>query len=307
MFNRLKNLLFGSLINQLIVGLTLVIASIMTLFVWQMTSRQQDEGLKNYSQQVTALSESAARSSAVWVASRDYGRLQEVVQGIARYPGLSYVIMLDLKGQVLADSDPSKIGLYLTDLPQHQEGTVLHRTEKLVEAVTPILLADKQIGWVRLGINRMPFNAELARIRQEGISFTLIGILLSFLPITLAGRYLTRRLYAIQKVVDAVNAGQASERVRLSGDDEAAKLARQFNSMLDNLEQREVSIKQNHLMMERTESMAHMASFEWEVDTNITRWSPEMFHLFGRDPALGVPNLEGQAELYTPQVHAKTV
>jgi len=53
-------------------------------------------------------------------------------------------------------------------------------------------------------------------------------------------------------------------------------------------------------MMKRTESAAHIASFEWDVDANTVTWSPEMFQLFGRDPALGVPNLEGQAQLYTP-------
>lgn len=54
-------------------------------------------------------------------------------------------------------------------------------------------------------------------------------------------------------------------------------------------------------MLERTESLARLASFEWEVDANIVTWSPEMFRLFGRDPALGVPNLEGQAQLCARQ------
>jgi PAS domain S-box-containing protein len=54
-------------------------------------------------------------------------------------------------------------------------------------------------------------------------------------------------------------------------------------------------------MLERTEAMARLASFEWDVDTNCMTWSPEMFRLFGRDPAQGIPNLEGQTELYTPE------
>ena len=33
--------------------------------------------------------------------------------------------------------------------------------------------------------------------------------------------------------------------------------------------------------------LAHLASFEWDVDANIVTWSPEMFHIFGRDPGLG--------------------
>jgi PAS domain S-box-containing protein len=54
-------------------------------------------------------------------------------------------------------------------------------------------------------------------------------------------------------------------------------------------------------MLERTEAMARLASFEWDVDTNCVTWSPEMFRLFGRNPDLGIPNLEGQTELYTPE------
>jgi diguanylate cyclase (GGDEF)-like protein/PAS domain S-box-containing protein len=64
--------------------------------------------------------------------------------------------------------------------------------------------------------------------------------------------------------------------------------------------QSEKAMQRMQTMMERTESMAHLASFQWEVDTNTVTWSPEMFRLLGRDPALGVPNLEGQAQLYTP-------
>jgi diguanylate cyclase (GGDEF)-like protein/PAS domain S-box-containing protein len=53
-------------------------------------------------------------------------------------------------------------------------------------------------------------------------------------------------------------------------------------------------------MMERTESAAHLASFQWDAQTDVVTWSPEMFRIFGLDPAHGAPNLEGQAKLYTP-------
>ena len=61
------------------------------------------------------------------------------------------------------------------------------------------------------------------------------------------------------------------------------------------------TLQHRQLMMERTESMARLASFEWDAVANIVTWSPEMFVIFGRDPALGIPNLEGQVELYTPE------
>jgi len=243
MLNKLKNLLFGSLRKQLMVGMTLVIVLMMTLFVWNMTSRQQEEEISSHSQQVTALAESAATSSAVSVASRDYSGLQEIVFGIARYPNLSYIIVLDLRGQVLAHSNPSKIGLYLNDLPQQQEKSTLHRTANLLEVITPITLAGTHIGWVRLGIDRSHFKAEVAQTRRDGLVFTLIGIVFSILIAFVAGRILTHRLAVIQQVAEEVNEGNSTERVELAGDDEAAKLARQFNSMLDSLAQRDEQLR----------------------------------------------------------------
>lgn len=64
--------------------------------------------------------------------------------------------------------------------------------------------------------------------------------------------------------------------------------------------QAEQAMQRMKTMMEHTESMAHLASFQWEVDTNTTIWSPELFRFFNLDPAMGAPNLEGQARLYTP-------
>lgn len=64
--------------------------------------------------------------------------------------------------------------------------------------------------------------------------------------------------------------------------------------------QAEQAMQRMKTMMDHTESMAHLASFQWEVNTNTTTWSPELFRFFNLDPALGTPNLEGQARLYTP-------
>lgn len=243
MFNRLHNLLFGNLRKQLMVGITVVIVLMMSLFVWNTIIRQQDAEIKSHGQQVIALAEGVAISSAVGVSSRDYSGLQEIVLGMARYPNLSYLIVFDLKGHVLAHSDPSKIGLYLTDLPQQQDMTVLHRTTSLVEVITPIKIAGAHVGWVRLGLDRTYFKGEITQIWQDGFEFILIGIVLSILTAILASRFLTRRLLAIQQVADDVKAGQSDVRVVLSGDDEAARLARQFNDMLDVLEQRESQLR----------------------------------------------------------------
>jgi diguanylate cyclase (GGDEF)-like protein/PAS domain S-box-containing protein len=60
-------------------------------------------------------------------------------------------------------------------------------------------------------------------------------------------------------------------------------------------------IARTQMMMERTERVGRTGSWEWDVATDTVTWSAETYRFFGRDPALGVPNLEGQRELYTPE------
>ncbi|WP_232322377.1 EAL domain-containing protein [Methylomonas lenta] len=239
----MKKLLFGNLRKQLIVGVTLTVTLMMSIFVWDMVHRQEVRDIEHNDQQSIALASSLATSSAVWVLSRDFSGLQEIVQGASRYPNLTYVMVLDLTGQVLAHNNPDKIGLYLTDLPERIDAPVLQRTTSRIDVIGPIVLGQKQVGWVRLGLDRKPFIAELVNIKQSGLFYVLIAIGLSVFLVVLASRILTRRLYAIQKVADAVQAGESHLRVELSGTDEAAKLAKQFNVMLDSLNQREQQLR----------------------------------------------------------------
>jgi PAS domain S-box-containing protein len=243
MLGRLKGLLFGNLRKQLTVGMVLVFTTMIALFVWDMTRRQQTVEMDQHSEQVTALANSAATSSVVWVISRDFSGLREIIQGIARYPHVRHAMVLDLKGQILAHNDATKIGLYLTDLPQKPNEQVLLQTASLIDVTSAVMLADRQIGWVRIGLDRAHFNADLDKIWQLGFLYALMGAALSVLLASLTSRYLTHRLYAIQQVANSVQTGESIKRVVLEGDDEAAQLARQFNGMLDSLAEREEALR----------------------------------------------------------------
>ena len=243
MWARLKRLLLGTLRRQLTVGVALLVALMMTLFIWDVTRIQKKAVLEQQTGQTLALARSVATSSAVWVASRDFSGLQEIVQGVMAYPSLRYALVTDIRGQVLAHSDPSRRGLYLSELPQGVQAQTQLMGAGLVDALSPIMIANVQIGWVRIGLGREALDAKLAQVTRNGIWYALLAVALSSLLAALAGRYLTRRLDAIQVVAQTVQAGMPHQRVSLTGGDEAAQLAREFNAMLDTLAQREASLK----------------------------------------------------------------
>ena len=119
----------------------------------------------------------------------------------------------------------------------------------LIDIANPILMGGKTIGWVRIGLGRASFQAQLADMARNALNYVLLAIVLSSLVALWAGRYLIRRLSAIQQVADAVEAGQTAKRVDLTGNDEASRLGGQFNAMLDSLarQQAELQKYQQHL------------------------------------------------------------
>jgi signal transduction histidine kinase/CheY-like chemotaxis protein len=211
--------------------------------------------------QASSLARSVATSSAVWVAARDYAGLQEIVDGMATYPDLRFAIVLDPSGLVLAHNEPNRRGTYLSDLPQVAELKVLRQDESLIDIAYPIVMSENLIGWVRIGLGHASIIAHLNEMARNALGYVLLAILLSSLVALWAGRYLTRRLSAIQQVADAVEAGQTEQRVDLTGDDEAARLARQFNAMLDSLvrQQEELQTYHHHLETQVAERTAALS------------------------------------------------
>ncbi|WP_374324052.1 ATP-binding protein [Azonexus sp.] len=240
---QLRHLLLGNLRRQLAIGIAVLVALLMTLFVLETSRRQENFAIDQHRVRSSALAHSLAVSAAPWVAARDFAGLQEIVDGLAGYPGLQHAIILDRRGQVLAHNVPDKRGLYLDDLPSQPAPTVLRQTRLAIDLATPILLQDKSVGWLRLGISDPALAGEIARIRRDGLIYTLFAILLASAFATLAARYLTRRLHAIQRVADAVQRGDPAPRVHLDGNDEAARLGQAVNAMLDALAERSDALR----------------------------------------------------------------
>ena len=65
--------------------------------------------------------------------------------------------------------------------------------------------------------------------------------------------------------------------------------------------QAEEDLQRKQAMLARTEALAHVGSWEWEVATDTVIWSDELFRIFRRDPALGAPSFAEHPALYAPE------
>ncbi len=246
MFRKLKSFFTGSLRRQLIIGVALVHAVMMALFVWDLTSRQKELLLERQTDQALALAHSVATSASGWVAARDYYGLQEIVTAQSRYPELLFAMILDRGGKVLAHTQTQRIGEYVTDLPVIIDTQVLLKTPSLVDVMGPIELAYEHIGWVRVGLGQEAMASRLAAITRDGIIYTIVAILIGSLLAWFLGMHLTRKLYAIRAAAHAVESGDSESRVSLSGDDEIVEVAHAFNQMLDSLHASQTELLEAH-------------------------------------------------------------
>ncbi len=240
--------------RQLVAWIVLVLALAMSFFVFLLTQRQQDFLLEQKASQVRALAQSVASAAGPWLKARDVLGLQELVAAQSAYPELSYVVIVDREGMVLAHSDVAYRGRYLADLPSQVEGALLARTAHLVDYLHPVRFAGQHVGWVRLGLGQAEVQRELHSLRQSAVLYVLLTLLLVVLIVVVLVQRVTRKLHAIEDVVGRVQAGDMNCRVELAGDDEAARLALAFNDMLERLNERARELREMHGVVQMSEA-----------------------------------------------------
>ncbi len=89
--------------------------------------------------------------------------------------------------------------------------------------------------------------------------------------------------------------------VRWGGHDGAMVFLRDITKRVE-LEER---LRHNQIMLARTERIAQIGSWEWEVATDSVTWSDELFRIFQLDPTQGAPSFEEHASIYTPDSMAR--
>lgn len=92
---------------------------------------------------------------------------------------------------------------------------------------------------------------------------------------------------------------ELDERVK----ERTAELSRINNELIAEMSDRrraEERLQQNQVMLARTESIAHIGSWEWDVAANKATWSDELFRIFQMEPSGGAPSFGEHHKLFHP-------
>lgn len=228
--------------RQLIMGIALVHAVLMTIFVFDLVHRQRSFLHDQTIAQTESLANTVATNSVSWVLARDVVGLEEIMQSISGYPGMSYAMVLAPDGKVLAHTDKALVGRYISDpasrvlLASDKKQHRLETDLRLVDIAAPVLSNGRFIAWARVGVSGEKVSASLGAITRNGVGYTLAAILIGTVFAVMLARSITAGLQQLMVVTSGIREGQSEGRARVLRQDEIGELARDFNLTLDVLE-----------------------------------------------------------------------
>ncbi len=149
------------------------------------------------------------------------------------------------------------------------------------------------------------FESDLNELRQRQIRYLEIGalvllasLLTAFLVSRFFGQVVARPIRALFDIATAVSRNKDySLRAAVTDNrDEISVLVRAFNQMLAQIQERDEAVRKSAASLAEAQQVAHVGSWEWNVETDKAWWSDEMYRLYGVDPGAFAPSLQHALE-----------
>ncbi len=240
----------GSFKRQIILAFVVGFFLLISAYSAYQINGEREHLYRDSSEATTGLAQSLAVSSLAGVLANDVVGLQEVVRSFQTYPGLRYAMIIAPSGRVLAHSDATKVGQFVSD-PQSldlikapsQIQTMIDN-ELMADVAVPISSNQRQVGWARIGLARGKISGELREMMLSSAILVLLATAFSLLAATLIANRLGQRIGSLVRVAEQVHAGNLATRASIPGDrDEITKLADNLNQMLDALARNEERLR----------------------------------------------------------------
>lgn len=242
MMDRVARMFPGSSIRRkLVMGVALVHLLLMTIFVLDIVHRQRDFLWDELTKRTVHHAEVLAINSSPWILSDDLAGMEEVVEGSSHGSGVRYAMLVEPGGRILAHTSRDKIGQYLTDktsldaLSGPRTSRVYFQDENTIDAMAPIIVADRLIGWSILAVEKTTTTAHLAYVTRTGIVYTLAAIAIGTLFAVLLSHSILGQLRHLLSGVDYLQRNILDKPIAVVSDDEVGRVAKAFNRAIGSL------------------------------------------------------------------------
>ncbi|CAN8142104.1 diguanylate cyclase [uncultured Thiomicrorhabdus sp.] len=240
-----------SIKNKLILSIALIHALLMTLFVFDLVQRQQEFLTQESQMAAQGIVKTLAANSIPWMLSNDLAGLEELATAQANQANINFVMLVNNHGKILAyhnnidnQHHSKNIGKYI-ELPKlnpfnpQRSEHYYFNDRNAIDVAIPVWKDQSQLGWARVQLSRTNTSQSIKVITKEGLFYTAFAIILGSLLAWYMGFNLTSRIYKLIDNTRRIRQGERKIEFPTHGKDELADLARNFQSMLAQLNQNE--------------------------------------------------------------------
>jgi two-component system sensor histidine kinase/response regulator len=238
-----------SLRTRLVAGVVLLYAVLVGLFVLEFVQRQQRFLHDELVRDVTSLSKGVALAGNSAVLAGNVEGAQEALSAVLESRELRYGFIVDDESRVLAHTDRSLVGKFVSDpvslklQDASPEVQVLVDDGELIDAAAPVMEAGRRVGWIRVGLGQEHLREAVDGAIKKALLYALAAIMIGAAFAVWVSHQLTRGLYGLVEVAEATRDGERNRRAEVVGNDEVGTVARAFNAMLDRLVESESGLR----------------------------------------------------------------
>ena len=207
---------------------SLLLVSVAAMIAVALVSHERFFLLEEGGKRVRALTQTLAVSARDALLAGDELRLGPIVQSIMQDPDAVHAFVVDHEGTIAYHPDTQLIG----SLPPPRGD---QETDGLLEATVPVVVEGTVVGAAVVALSS-DFVDRATRATAKGLLVRLgLGTLLGLGGILLLTELHVRRIARLEQAVRLLGAGDLHAEVNLRGRDELARLAADFNLMVEEL------------------------------------------------------------------------
>jgi PAS domain S-box-containing protein len=258
--------------------------------------------------------------------TENYGVIKPYVSAFGMVRSNRLAILVDGDGVVLASTQLGLIGKQWESIEGAADKSFLHSIADDIEKQVIHLDSEQLI----LGYIKVCGNDGAAGIRRQGCGFfyqsqdtsaelqaaeraaarqaTFVGVgglLATVILALILYRLVTRRSEYMIKVTQRFSNGESGVRTGMSGSDEIACVGVALDSMFERINDNQRKLLDSESSLNRAQRIAHLGSWEWDIDAGKLVWSDEIFRIMGWEPQSFEPDYERFIHMIHPQDREK--
>ncbi|HYC45892.1 MAG TPA: EAL domain-containing protein [Burkholderiales bacterium] len=265
---------------RLLLASALVQAAMIALLIYNSISVMDEKLLERTRIHLEEQKQLLSAALAGPLAHSERGKVNEVLERARREQAISYLVLFDRKGRIVAASGWDK----RRALPPRQVLLSAREAGDVFHTEVDVRIAGQQYGRLALGLETGFLKRARVQLIRDNLVIGVIALILSTALMIALAYWLTRNLTKLSVASAQLAAGDLNVRVPVRGSDEVAQLTRAFNTMAEALASRIKALAESEAKFTTIADYSYDCELWISPEGKLLWINPRVTDMFGYTP-----------------------